>query len=300
MDAKLRKKIINKYKKGKGSTTIEKELNISKPTILKILREENLIRKRDRCSSIDIKQDGNIFYVIRKCPNCDKDIKTISKDKVIACRNHINKMKGTSLCKPCALKLQVGEGNPFYGKKHTKETIKKISENRKGKYCGEKNHMKKEKYRELSKSIMTSNWEKNILDRKVISEQMKETRRLGKIKSTITSKKETEIINILSNLGVHAIQSFRIDSKVCDIYIPSYNLIIEYFGDYWHCNPKKYDENYFNQKKGLHAKEIWDYDNNKIDLIKNYGYNLEVIWESDFKNDNKLINQIIEKYVKSK
>jgi hypothetical protein len=38
----------------------------------------------------------------------------------------------------------------------------------------------------------------------------------------------------------------------------------------------------------------------KIDLIKSFDYNLEVIWEGDLKNDNKLINKIIDKYVKSK
>ena len=32
-----------------------------------------------------------------------------------------------------------GENNPMYGKHHTEESKKKISENRKGKYCGE-NH----------------------------------------------------------------------------------------------------------------------------------------------------------------
>lgn len=34
-------------------------------------------------------------------------------------------------------KLFSGEGNPFYGKRHTKETKKKISDNRKGKTSGE-------------------------------------------------------------------------------------------------------------------------------------------------------------------
>lgn len=48
------------------------------------------------------------------------------------------------------------------------------------------------------------------------------------------------------------------------------------------------------------AKEIWDYGSKKIDLIKSYGYNLIVIWESDLENDNKLINKLIENYVKSK
>lgn len=84
----------------------------------------------------------------------------------------------------------------------------------------------------------------------------------------------------------------------CDIYIPSINLIIEYFGDYWHCNPIKYNENYFNKKKGQTAKEIWDYDDKKLELITNYGYNLEVIWESDYKKNKNLINQILTKYEK--
>ena len=160
--------------------------------------------------------------------------------------------------------------------------------------------MKKDKYRELSKNIMKSNWDNNILNKEKMSEKLKETRRKGKIKSVITSKKEKEIIKELYKIGYKSEQSFKVDTKICDIYIKELNLIIEYFGDYWHCNPKKYEENYFNQKKNMTAKEIWDYDSKKIDLIKSYGYNLIVIWESDLENDNKLINKLIENYVKSK
>jgi len=100
----------------------------------------------------------------------------------------------------------------------------------------------------------------------------------------------------LKEHNITSIQSYRVDTKICDIYISSLNLIIEYFGDYWHCNPDKYDENYFNQKKGKTAKQIWDYDKNKIDLIRNFGYNLEVIWENDLKHDNKKILEILNKY----
>jgi G:T-mismatch repair DNA endonuclease (very short patch repair protein) len=296
MDEKIRKKIISEYKKGKSSLDIVKIVKLSKPTILKVLNENGLVRKRDRCSSLDIKKDGKKYYVIRKCPKCDKNIKTFSKDKVIACRNHFNKLKGTSLCKPCSLKLQVGEGNPFYGKTHKKESIKKISKSRTGKHCGDENHMKKNEYRELSRNRMKSNWFKNILTKEKMSEQLKETRRLGKIKSGITSKKEKEIGVFLKSLGLNYIPSYRVDSKICDIYIPSLNLIIEYFGDYWHCNPNKYSEDYFNQKKNMSAKEIWCYDKMKIDLIINYGYNLEVIWETELKSNNNKIITILKKY----
>ena len=297
MDIKTEKKIISEYKKGKSSLDIVKIVGLSKPTILKVLNKHNIVRKRDRCSTLDIKKDGEKYYVTRKCPNCGKDIKTTSKDKVIACRNHFNKLEGTSLCKPCSLKLQVGEGNPFFGKKHTKESLKKMSKSKTGQYTGDQNHMKQEKYRQMSRNIMRSNWDNGILDRKVISEQMKQTQRSGKIKSGIVSKREKEIVKEIKQLGYNPIHSYRVDSKICDVYIPSLNLIIEYFGDYWHCNPKKYESDFFNKKKGKFAWELWDYDKKKIDLIKSYGYNLEVVWEGDLKLNNKLIELIIENYV---
>lgn len=297
MDIKTEKKIISEYKKGKSSLEIVKIVGLSKPTILKVLNKHNLVRKRDRCSTLDIKKDDGKYYVTRKCPNCGKYIRTTSKDKVIACRNHFNKLKGTSLCKPCSLKLQVGKGNPFFGKKHTKESLDKMSKSKTGQYSGDKNHMKQEKYRKMSRDLMRSNWDNGILDRKEISEQMKETHRRGKIKSVITSKKEKEIIKEIRQLGYKPIHSYRVDSKICDVYIPSLNLIIEYFGDYWHCNPKKYESDFFNKKKGKFAWELWDYDKKKIDLIKSYGYNLEVVWEEDLKRNNKLINIILQKYV---
>ena len=297
MDIKTEKKIISEYKKGKSSLDIVKIVGLSKPTILRVLNKHNLVRKRDRCSKLDIKVKDNYYVVERVCPKCKCVIETKSKDSVIACRNHFNRINDKSLCKPCSLKLQVGEGNPFYGKKHKKETINKISKSRESQYTGNKNHMKQEKYRKMSRDVMRKNWDNGILDKEVISEQMKQTQRSGKIKSTITSKKEKEIIKELKNMGYDPISSYRIDSKICDIYVPSLNLIIEYFGNYWHCNPKKYESNYFNKKKNKFAWELWEYDKKKVELIKSYDYNLEIVWESDF-NEKTTLQKIIKKYDK--
>jgi G:T-mismatch repair DNA endonuclease (very short patch repair protein) len=298
MDDKIRKIIISEYKKGKSSLQIVEIVNLSKPTILKVLKEEGITRKRDRCSSLDITKEKNGYSIVRKCPMCGQDIKTFSKDEGIACRNHFRKLEGTSLCKPCSLSLQVGEGNPFYGKKHSKNTKNKISKNRSGKGIGKNNSMSKKKWRNKSGRALKKKWNSGEMEhvRQIMSEKLKETRRLGKIKSTITSKKEKEIIEHLNNLGYSSVQSYRVDTKVCDVYIPSLNLIIEYFGDYWHCNPLKYQSDYYNVKKGKYAWELWEYDTKKLELIKSYGYNLEVIWEKDLKNNNKLIENIISKY----
>ena len=298
MDITTEKIIISEYKRGKSSLEIVKIVNLSKQTILKVLNKEKIIRKRDRCGSLDIKTEKDGYSVIRKCPKCGQDIKTYSKDKTIACRNHFNKIKGTSLCKPCSLELQVGEGNPFYGKKHSEKTKNKISNNRVGKATGKNNSMSKKKWRDKSRNAIKKKWDNGEMEhaRKIMSDKLKETRRLGKIKSTITSKKEKEIIEYLNNLGYSPVQSYRVDTKVCDVYIPSLNLIIEYFGDYWHCNPLKYQSDYYNVKKGKYAWELWEYDTKKLELIKSCGYNLEVIWEKDLKNNNKLIENIISKY----
>jgi hypothetical protein len=293
--------VIKEYLSGKSSLVLAKEFNVSKQKILGILKKNEVTRKRDRCKSLEIISEGDIFYVKRKCPSCGNDIKTTSKYKVIACRNHFSSIKNKSLCRKCYSKLQEGEGNPFYGKKHTKETKVKISKNREGKATGKDNSMYEEIWRDKARKNLINKWNSGDLEktRKLMSEKLKETIRLGKLKSVNVSKKEKEILKQIEKLGFDVVGSHKVDTKICDIYIPSLNLIIEYNGDYWHCNPKKYNSMYFNKKKNKYAWEIWEYDEIRVELIKNNGYNLEVIWETDLKNNNKIINHIIEKYVKN-
>lgn len=298
MDIKTEDLIISEYKKGKSSLQIVKIIGLSKPTILKVLHKHNLVRKRDRCSKLKIEEKDNFFYTRRICPKCGQPIITKSKDKVICCRNHYKKVSEGTLCKPCSLDLQKGEGNPFYGKKHSENSKKQISKSRKNKATGSSNSMANPKWRKKVSENLKKKWKSGDLEntRKKMSEQMKTTIRLGKIKSINSSKKEKQIVEFIKKLGLETISSYRIDTKICDIYIPELNLVVEYFGDYWHCNPKKYNSSYFNKKKNMTAEEIWNYDRMKVDLIKSYGYNLEVIWESDIKNNNKKILKILKKY----
>lgn len=61
--------------------------------------------------------------------------------------------------------------------------------------------------------------------------------------------------------------------------------IIEFNGDYWHCNPNKYKPEYFHTVQKCTAQEKWNADKKKLDLIKKAGYNVLVIWESEFNID---------------
>ena len=229
MDSKIRKKIISEYLSGKGSTTIEKELKISKPLILKVLREEGITRKRDRCKSLNIEKKGGIYFVVRNCDKCGEEIKTTSKDKIIACRNHFNNVKKISLCRKCISDSCKGDKNKFYGKSHTNETKTKISNSRKGKSTGIDNAMANPMWRKKASQNLIKRWESGDLEetRKKMSETLKKTRKLGKIKSVIVSKAEKEIKDRIKKLGFDVIGSYRVETKICDIYVPSLNLIIE-------------------------------------------------------------------------
>lgn len=74
--------------------------------------------------------------------------------------------------------------------------------------------------------------------------------------------------------------------------------IIEFNGDYWHCNPLSWDANSYNSSLGMTAKEKWEKDKIKIDCAKQNNYDILIIWESEYyKNPQKCIDTCI-KFIK--
>lgn len=68
-----------------------------------------------------------------------------------------------------------------------------------------------------------------------------------------------------------------------DIYIPSKNQIIEIYGDFWHMNPKLFEDKYQNPVTKMIAKDKWEYDNRRIEALKTAGYKVKIVWENDIK-----------------
>lgn len=61
---------------------------------------------------------------------------------------------------------------------------------------------------------------------------------------------------------------------------------IEFYGDYWHCNPDKYDPNFFHKQRHKLAREIWELDNSRIETLKKYdNISVLVVWEFDYINN---------------
>ncbi len=297
MEKETENKIIDLYLSGIGSTTIIKLIpNITKRNVLKLLKEKNILRNRLLGEEFykNYWFDGEYWCGIWVCEICNNEINFSVKEKTFLNRN----LKNKKICKKCSLENQTGENNPFFNKQHSIDSITKISKSKTG--ITTSDHMSKSEYKQLFSEMAKKRWSSGQMEetRIKLSNLMKQRILNGEIKSYIRSKAEDELIKILENKNIVVKPNFLLEGKIFDLYIPKYNLLIEYNGDYWHCNPKKYNANYFNHKKNKTAKEIWDYDEKKLYLAKKNNYTCEVIWETDYKKNKNIILEIITKYDK--
>jgi hypothetical protein len=67
-----------------------------------------------------------------------------------------------------------------------------------------------------------------------------------------------------------------------DAYDPDTNTIYEFYGDYWHGNPKKYKADEINGKKNVTFGECYNKTIEIENILKSLGYSIVTIWESDF------------------
>lgn len=92
------------------------------------------------------------------------------------------------------------------------------------------------------------------------------------------SKAEKELCDILK-----CNSQINIDGFWFDLWYK--NKIVEYNGDYWHCNPNLYEKEYYNISIQMTANEKWKFDDYKINTAIKNGFDVLVIWESDYKKD---------------
>lgn len=70
------------------------------------------------------------------------------------------------------------------------------------------------------------------------------------------------------------------------------NCIWEFYGDYWHGNPNKYDLTKINPHINKTYKELYNKTLERKNTIINLRYNYKDIWESDWLNAIKLVKKI--------
>jgi G:T-mismatch repair DNA endonuclease (very short patch repair protein) len=71
-----------------------------------------------------------------------------------------------------------------------------------------------------------------------------------------------------------------INHRSADAYCEEDNTVALFHGDYWHCNPKIYEADYYHNGRKMTAKEMWEYDANSVKAFEDAGYKVIVVWES--------------------
>jgi len=106
----------------------------------------------------------------------------------------------------------------------------------------------------------------------------------GDFEHQYRSKPEIEIFDYIKNNINNDIKgNVFVGNNNVDILYK--NKIIEFFGDYWHCNPIKYDGNFNHPHKNKMAKEIWLEDKDRINKLKLKNFDLLVVWENNWNKD---------------
>jgi hypothetical protein len=124
-------------------------------------------------------------------------------------------------------------------------------------------------------------------------------------KGFVTSKGEREVSKILIDLGYSVQTPFLIQYEKkryfsYDILLNDFNKIIEYNGDLIHANPIKYNEDdILTFPLVRKVKDIWIKDELKKEIALTKGYEVIVIWESDFKKNKFKQKDYIKNFLKS-
>ena len=94
-------------------------------------------------------------------------------------------------------------------------------------------------------------------------------------------KKENIFIQHAGNIGELEVKinnrRYRFDG-----FCKTNNTVYEFYGDFWHGNPNKYPSNNYNSVTKKTFGELYKYTEDRENIIKNNGYNIVKIWESEY------------------
>lgn len=197
-----------------------------------------------------------------------------------------------------------GRDNYFYGKKHSEESLKKMSEAHKKTMSDpevkkriseamKKRFETENVWNKGKKGVMPVPWNK---DKKMpeLSEWGRQNilkqYESGQFPRQQNTKPERtikeELVKRGYKEGIDFIHQYRfMDKFMCDFCFPQQKVIVEVDGDFWHANPKKFPD----QTK-LHPHQIRGISKDKsksayISKVDNSSWTLIRIWESDINKD---------------
>ena len=114
-----------------------------------------------------------------------------------------------------------------------------------------------------------------------------------KASSNSISIEETSILNLLEekyNIKIERQIGLDYQGKIYLFDGKYKDVIIEFNGDYWHCNPLKYESSFVHPTRNCTAKDIWNYDYFKCNTVAQ-NYRVFIIWENELNDTDKIIER---------
>jgi G:T-mismatch repair DNA endonuclease (very short patch repair protein) len=192
------------------------------------------------------------------------------------CGKQLDRHTTSGRCRKCAAR---GEQNPFYGQRHSEESKQRM------KAAWHRRDRATSYGRHKLSSLSYQNgrlryWSKLSPDQRSIRLVTFIEAGLRCNRRSSRTKVENVVAEILDKLGVSYIRNAQIARYNVDFLIID-NMIIECYGDYWHCNPRIYPADYHHPILQMTAAEKWRRDRERLDLLIDAGFTCHVIWEHD-------------------
>ena len=223
-------------------------------------RGERKFCSRSCASKFYIKEGTFNEWRTRVNSKCGKNVKCLN----LVCENLVYvppRLLKSGKGKLCSFKCEKdyfsqlfkGNKNPFYGKKLSNESKQK------------------------QKATLRSNYP-NVTNAFSLAKRRTKTRPQIAIFDYVNNKYPSLNFEIEKRLNEGNKEFYG------DIVSFSKKILIEFNGDYWHCNPDKYKSDFFHHIKKMCAYDIWHNDAKRLETISSLGYKILVIWENEYKN----------------
>lgn len=248
--------------------------------------------------------------VLCQCDLCGKDFERVRKDVKeqtfcgLSCRNSFlksvnpnpEKEKIKVECEVCTKTIEVNEAK-FHSQEYFLCSRKCYNKHRSNKYHGDALYNYQDDYCKCandncSNKVKTIKSDEKFRKNRFCSPKCYWEHRKNHYtelyyqESFFTDRKETEpekrVREFLESHSIDFKQEYRISKYHVDFYLPKYDIAIEVYGDYWHCNPDIFN----NEVKKIHKNQlgVHEYDKKRNAFLETKIKKVYIIWENDINN----------------
>lgn len=237
------------------------------------------------------------------CDNCS----TVFTQRIIDTKQREEKW-GKQLCAKCI----INEINKKIGAIGAK-VLKSFSKEEKSKMCSRAGKISNEKCKNNKGRFTRERWDnmskeqqqnqvkkanKGLHNKLNADEEYKRKHYLKVFKNSkigFISKGHNELHEFLKEFNfIQHVQILDMEVDECN---EDLKIVVEFNGDLYHCNPRKWEPTQYNSVIKMFAYEKWEKDRNRFYMLKKMGYKTFIVWEDDWalkRNEvkQKLINLI--------